>query len=149
MSSGQCGWLYFNKNVFGNLQETLYLAYSCKPFCRIFDQLQIINRSLASFVNKPKDHRLHSDMYVLFQKLDSKRFIRHLINTWTEAHTDKHITGFYHDIFTAWQRQIIQQIQTISITSEDMKCNTKCILEVLLLRNDAIYLRKKWMNILE
>lgn len=59
-----------------------------------------------------------------------------------KPHTDKHISWVYHTMPTDWQRRIIQQLNIISISSEDIKLNMKHISLGLLLGKDAINLRK-------
>lgn len=55
-------------------------------------------------------------------------------------HIAKHISMVYRTMCTDWLIRIIQQLEIIFISSEELKFNMKRIIAILLLGNDAIHL---------
>lgn len=109
-----------------------------------------MDSSLGYFVYKPNFHRLVELVHKTILTVGHVRVISEIpfeTNNHTlkqsmarKPHTDKRITLIYHIICTDFQRRIIQQLDIISMSREDMKFNKKRILAVLLLGNVAIHL---------
>lgn len=87
--------------------------------CKTIEQVQTIDSPLCSFLDKPDFHRLVDLVYHTIPTFGHVRVITEMpFETVHQAlkqsmtrnrYTDKHITGFYHTLFTDWYTRMIQQ----------------------------------------
>lgn len=120
-------------------------------FSKTADNLQTLNSPLGSFMDKPSIHRLVGLVYHTIPTFGHAHTILEIpFETITQTlkqsmernpHTDKHISGFYHTIWTDSKRRIVQQLDLISAASKDSMLHLKRWMAVLLLGKDAIHLK--------